>query len=110
MGIKEMADKAKEAAGEAAGKAKEAAGEAAGKAKEAAGDMAEKAGGLAGTVRHRVGGAAEAVVGKVDEMSGGRIPESVKHAVDKLDGAVDEADEDESTDPTGDDSEGSGEG
>jgi hypothetical protein len=43
-------------------------------------------------------------------MSGGRVPESVKHAVDKLDGAVDEAGGGDAADETGDDSEGSGEG
>ncbi len=68
MGIKDMAEKAKEAITGAAGKA-----------------------------RGVVGDAAEAVVDKVDDVSGGKVPDAVKKAVDKIDGE----------DETGADEEGS---
>ncbi len=57
-------DKAKEAAEGAMDKAKDAA--------EGARDMAENA--------------AEAVVNKVDDMTGGKVPDAIKDAVDKIDG------------------------
>jgi len=75
MGLKDFADKAKEAAD----KAMDVAGDAAGKAMDVAGDAVEKA-------RDVAGSAAETAVGKVDDMTGGKVPDAVKNAVDKIDG------------------------
>ena len=52
-----------------------------------AGDAVDKTRGV-------VGNAAEAVVDKVDDVSGGRVPDAVKSAVDKIDGE-DETSEEE---------------
>lgn len=68
MGIKDFADKAKDAVTDAADKAMDVAGDAIDK------------------TRDVVGNAAEAVVDKVDDVSGGRVPDAVKNAIDKIDG------------------------
>ena len=65
------------------------------KAKDTLGDVAEKAGDAAETVRDKVGDAAEAVVEKVDDVTGGKVPDAVKKAVDRIDGEVDETDSDD---------------
>lgn len=89
MGIKEFADKAKARLGGAA----------------------EKAGDAADVVRDKVGHAAEAAVDKVDDMTGGKVPDSVKNVVDKIDGdGDDDVDVDvdgqvEESDPTTDEAE-----
>ncbi len=82
MGFKDMADKAKDALGDVGEKAKDV-GE---KAKDIAGDVGEKAKDLAGDARDAVGNAAEAATEKIDDATGGKVPDSVKKVVDKIDG------------------------
>jgi ElaB/YqjD/DUF883 family membrane-anchored ribosome-binding protein len=63
------------------------------KAKDALGDVADKAGDAAESVRDKVGDAAEAAVDKVDDMTGGKVPDAVKNAVDKIDGEIEQGDD-----------------
>ena len=56
------------------------------KAKEAAEGAIDKAKEAAEGARDMAGNAAEAVVGKVDDMTGGKVPDAIKDAVDKIDG------------------------
>ena len=64
------------------------------KAKDAAEGAMDKAKDAAEGARDVVGNAAEAVVDKVDDMTGGKVPDAIKNAVDKIDGEVDEDNDD----------------
>ena len=44
-------------------------------------------------VRDKVEDVAEAIVDKVDQVSGGKVPDAVKNAVDKIDGEDDDDDD-----------------
>ena len=88
MGIKDLFRRTKNTVTDAAEKAADAAGDAAEKAMDVAGDAVDK-------TREVVGNAAEAVVDKVDDVSGGRVPDAVKGAVDKIDGDTDEGGDEE---------------
>lgn len=46
----------------------------------------DKAKDMAEDARDKIGDAAEAAVEKVDEMTGGKVPDAIKDAVDKIDG------------------------
>jgi len=56
------------------------------KAKDAAEGAMDKAKDAAEGARDVVGNAAESVVDKVDDMTGGKVPDMIKDAVDKIDG------------------------
>ena len=51
----------------------------------------DKAKDALGDVREKAEDVAEKVVDKVDDMTGGKVPDAVKNIVDKIDGEDDEA-------------------
>ncbi len=88
MGIKDLFRKTKSTASDAAEAVVDTAGDVAEKAKDVAGDAVDK-------TREAVGNAAEAVVDKVDDLTGGRVPEAIKEAVDRTDDEADHGGADE---------------
>lgn len=63
------------------------------KAKDAAEGAMDKAKDAAEGARDVVGNAAEGLVEKVDDMTGGKVPDAIKEAVDKIDGEDEIGDE-----------------
>ncbi len=54
-------------------------------------DFADKAKDALGDAREKIEDVAEAAVDKVDDMTGGKVPDKVKDLVDKIDGEDDDA-------------------